>query len=818
MTRNFRKTLMCTAIACCVGTAACSQSGSDSIVIEAVPKAKTIKPEAILQTDSGSMSADIRYTSYGVPHIKSESYEGLGFGVAYAFAGDNICLMAEQYITLRGERAKYLGVEGKYHDIFAEALGEEVHNVDSDFYHKLIFSNVAAHQKAGTGPELQKIVVGWVEGYNKFITDNAGQMPAKCNNADWVKPITENDVYRRFLQSSLLGGYGTFMKPIADATVPTQAVKKSGSLNSNSNRKHAALSEEQTIRLSKAFKQREYGSNAIAFGKDLTPKDQPMMFANPHFPWAGSERLYQMHLTIPGVYDFAGAGLYGIPIPQLGYSKDIAWSVTWSTDIRFLIRELKLNKANQTQYYVDGKLHDMDVVSIDVDIKNDDGSMRTETRTAYNTIYGPLVAGQYFKGSKKKAFAITDFNAPNNRAVQSYFEIGQAKTVAEFDAIQAKLTGLPYSNLTGVDKSGTAYYSNKSIAANVTDAQIDQCLHGMRAKLYKKNFGVVVLDGSDSTCNPAVDPTTPQAGILAAKDKPSTIRSDYTAQTNDSHWIANADPSSFNSGYGYVVGEEQTERSDRLRHAVDFINKRKSGSDNLAGTTMTPENMHAIFYRAGLAHGESMKDDLIADCEANGGADLAAACEALKKWDGSESADSVGGHIFREFYRNISSPTGDVKDKFWKVPFDPAKPLTTPSGLKASGKTRKALAKAVKDITNSGIALDARLGDIQFVTRNGERIPVSGGQGFHRLSTTFVPGQGYTDPIVSGDSYIFAVSIGPDGPQGMEVNAYSQSTDPASIHSYDQTKIYGDENWAKIRFSDAEIEADPNYKTVRIEK
>jgi len=818
MTRNFRKILMCTAIAYCVGSAACSQSSPDSIVIETAPKAKTVKPEAILQTDSGPMSADIRYTSYGVPHIKSDSYEGLGFGVAYAFADDNICLMAEQYITLRGERAKYMGVEGKYHDVFAEALGEEVHNVDSDFYHKLIFSNVAAHQKAGTSPELQKIVVGWVEGYNKYIKDNAGQMPAKCNNADWVLPITENDVYRRFLQSSLLGGYGTFMKPIADAIVPTQPVKKTGSLDNNFSRKHATLTEEQAMQLSIAFKQREYGSNAIAFGRDLTPENHPMMFANPHFPWAGSERLYQMHLTIPGEYDFAGAGLYGIPIPQLGYSKDIAWSVTWSTDIRFLIRELKLNEANKTQYYVDGKLHDMDIFTIDVEIKNDDGSMRTETRTAYNTIYGPLVAGQYFKGSKKKAFAITDFNATNNRAVQSYFELGQAKSVQDFDSIQAKLTGLPYSNLTGVDRSGKAYYSNKSIAANVTDAQIKQCLHGNRAKLYKNDFGVVILDGSDSACNPANNSAAPQSGIIPAMDKPSIIRTDYTVQTNDSHWIVNAAPSSFNSGYGYVVGEEKTERSDRLRHAVDFINKRKSGNDGLEGTKMTPEHMHAIFYRAGLSHGESMKDDLIADCEANGGADLAAACEALKKWDGSESADSIGGHIFREFYRNISSPTGVVKDKYWKIPFDPAKPLTTPSGLKASGKTRKALAKAVKDISDSGIALDARLGDIQFVTRNGEKIPVSGGQGFHRLSTTFVPGQGYTDPVVSGDSYIFAVSLGPNGPQGMEVNAYSQSTDPDSVHSYDQTKIYGNENWAKVRFSDAEIEADSNFKTVHIEK
>ena len=37
-------------------------------------------------------SATIVRTKYGVPHIAADSYGDLGFGAAYAYAQDNVCL------------------------------------------------------------------------------------------------------------------------------------------------------------------------------------------------------------------------------------------------------------------------------------------------------------------------------------------------------------------------------------------------------------------------------------------------------------------------------------------------------------------------------------------------------------------------------------------------------------------------------------------------------------------------------------------------------------------------------------------------------
>lgn len=54
-------------------------------------------------------SVDIRRTSYGVPHIRASDERGLGVGMGYAYAQDNLCLLANEVVTVNGERAKFSG-------------------------------------------------------------------------------------------------------------------------------------------------------------------------------------------------------------------------------------------------------------------------------------------------------------------------------------------------------------------------------------------------------------------------------------------------------------------------------------------------------------------------------------------------------------------------------------------------------------------------------------------------------------------------------------------------------------------------------------
>ena len=44
------------------------------------------------------LSAEIRRTSYGIPHIRANDYASVAYGMAYAYAQDNVCLLADQVV------------------------------------------------------------------------------------------------------------------------------------------------------------------------------------------------------------------------------------------------------------------------------------------------------------------------------------------------------------------------------------------------------------------------------------------------------------------------------------------------------------------------------------------------------------------------------------------------------------------------------------------------------------------------------------------------------------------------------------------------
>jgi acyl-homoserine-lactone acylase len=77
-------------------------------------------PQTLLPVNQDK-EVNIRWTSHGIPHIKSDSWEGLGFGFANAIATNAICVLAREFVTVRGKQAKYFGA--------TEA------NINSDAFH-----------------------------------------------------------------------------------------------------------------------------------------------------------------------------------------------------------------------------------------------------------------------------------------------------------------------------------------------------------------------------------------------------------------------------------------------------------------------------------------------------------------------------------------------------------------------------------------------------------------------------------------------------------------------------------------------------------
>ena len=59
---------------------------------------------ALAQPAVSDVSAEIRRTTFGVPHIRAADERGLGYGIGYAYAQDNLCLLANEVVTVNGER------------------------------------------------------------------------------------------------------------------------------------------------------------------------------------------------------------------------------------------------------------------------------------------------------------------------------------------------------------------------------------------------------------------------------------------------------------------------------------------------------------------------------------------------------------------------------------------------------------------------------------------------------------------------------------------------------------------------------------------
>jgi acyl-homoserine-lactone acylase len=186
-------------------------------------------------------------------------------------------------------------------------------------------------------------------------------------------------------------------------------------------------------------------------------------------------------------------------------------------------------------------------------------------------------------------------------------------------------------------------------------------------------------------------------------------------------------------------------------------------------------------------------------------ADTASGCRILGDWNRTCSADAGGAALFREFWRIAK----DIH-KVWRIPFDPANPVTTPSGLDmAAEPTRaavfKALGDAVATVRKAGFAADVALGVPQSRVVRAQTIPLHGGNEFegvlNKLETQGQPTIGPNGYAVNfGTSYIQVVTFDDRGPVAQGLLTYGQSSDPASPRAFDQLPLFAAKRWHPLPF------------------
>ena len=765
------------------------------------------QPEKEPVVDQNAYEATITRTTYGVAHITANDYPSLGYGEGYAAAEDHVCNIAHGIVVASGERAKYHG------------MGDQKQHFMSDVVVKAL--NIPSRADAAFEEKDQAFkdwVQGYADGYNRYLEDTGvDKIGSWCQGAEWVKPISAQDLFKRAvaLANTLPRVAGMVVsakppKPVSVASVIPDL-----------------RSELETLKGS------YLGSNAWAFGKDRTENGRGLLLGNPHYPWSGTNRFWEKHLTIPGKLNVYGVHLLGAPGVAIGFNEHVGWSHTVSASERTVFYQLKLVPNEPTLYYYDGEVRAMTKKTVNVEVA---GKEKPVKHTVWFSHYGPIVQLPGIKWTEKTALAVRDANLNNYNMLSQWQEMGESKSMDELKQAHKKWNAMPWVNTMATSHDGRAVYIDGSNVGRLSEEAISLWKKSIQKKglakaLYEKN-GLVLLDGSDSRNEWTSHPEAVIDGNVPYSEKPVQDRSDYIFNANNSYWLTNvSEPMKEHSP---LYGEYATARSLRTRMNAALVSDVSgNGYAGEDGKFSLKEMQAAIMGNDSMA-AKLLVNELVTACQAkptievNGESiDLAKACEVLANYDAKYNLDSKGSTLFREWINHYKSSQSWSTGALFEKPFDVNDPVNTPAKLADKNVALANLAKAVSVLNREGISLDASMGDTQFAYRGEHKVAIHGGSGIEGIAN--VIGQRNYDTLVEqtrgkvvegssrltelgyavtyGTSFIMSLSYTDNGPVAEAFLTYGQSGDPSSEQFVDQTRLFSEKAWRPILYTQNAIKA-----------
>ncbi|MEM7435245.1 MAG: penicillin acylase family protein [Myxococcota bacterium] len=766
--------------------------------------------------------ATIRTTAYGVPHVIAEDWGSLGFGQGYSATRDRGCIVADQILKVRGERSLFLG------------RGEDDIHLNVDF----AFKALGLLEKAeSTFPELpereQDLIRGYVAGYNRYLEDNGSDgFPGWCAGEPWVRPITAIDYLAYVFDGSLLASGAVLADFIGGAQPPnaSPAVRPAA-------RDFESALTELTV----------HASNGWAIGSERSESGRGMVMTNPQFGWHGATQFRENHLTIPGELDVYGASFGGFVGIQVGFNENVAWTHTVSDGNRFVVYNLDLVPGNPTRYLYDNEIRDMTSREVTVQVRGDDGAVEELSRTMWATHYGPVIEiPQFGEWSDSRALTYRDANEGNDEIISQWLQMNLATSMDDFQRVFEEVSGIPWVNTMAAGEDGRAWYMDGSATPNLSDEALaiwlDELENNQFVDLFF-DFGVVLLDGSDSRFEWVEEEGARDPGLVPFAKQPKLERRDVVSNANQSHWIANSKEPL--EGYTPLMGFERQRLPLRPRMVAILVeDDSPTGQSGPDGKFSLEELEQLYMVNRGLSP-ELLRDEVVERCTGaepvateSGPVDLTEACDILREWNLRYDIDSVGPVFWRQMF-STTNGTG----YFWEVPFDPADPLGTPRGIVDPEQGEpdfllSNMANAVQQLESLGFSVDVPLGDAQFTQKGDERIPMHGGiarDGVANIGASII---NFADsleptnmaPIVDqnttltaegyyadrGPAIVMAIEFTDDGPRATSIAAYSQSKDPDSPFFADQTRLYSTKQFKPVLFTEEAILADPELETIEI--
>lgn len=461
------------------------------------------------------------------------------------------------------------------------------------------------------------------------------------------------------------------------------------------------------------------GSNAWAIAPRRSSTGNALLGTNPHLRWSDVCTFFEAHLLAPGIEQY-GATQVGFPVLRYSFNRSAGFAQTVNPIAATDLYRLPLS---DTGYLYDGKPRPFDVRGERIFVRRTGGAATVETLEVRTSVHGPVIWN-----GKNRVIAVRVAGLDRARMLEQYWHMGNASCLAEFQSA-LRLCQIPLYNSIYADIHGDIFYSyGGTVPRRPATVPFQRgILAGSSAEtLWSDIHG---FDELPSVANPP-------AGFLQ--------------NTNDAPWSCTFPPvldsHSFPAYFPPLLLSFRTQQSLRL------LSERSRWS---------LEDLCELKHCTCVEMGMRLREDLVCLAEDSGSAVAARCARILAGWDLTTNAASRGAVLFHAFARRFAGP--EFRDhKAFREPFDPARPLCTPCGIRDPHAALKMLEDAAGEVEAKHGALDVPWGQVFRFRVAGLDLPGNGGfgnMGTLRTITYHTEGE-QAGSAYHGDSYVCCVEFG----------------------------------------------------------
>ena len=431
---------------------------------------QTTKPkyEGEVRLAAISKSTTVYFDEYGIPHIYAESQKDALTTLGYVHAQDRLWQMELMRRIAPGRLAEIFGTPALKTDMFFAGIGIDENSQKA----------VALLDK---NSQTYILANAYLEGINQYIDQGTTPVEIRLLGIQQEK-FTLKDVYNIF-------GFMSFSFAMAQKTDPllTDIRNRFGMKYLNDFGINGELGTQQLESFQGKYK--EYseistalaglleqspvpafiGSNSWVIGEAKTKNGKVILANDPHIMYSQPGTWYEAHIVCPD-YEMYGYYIAGTPFPLLGHNHDYAYGLTMfeNDDVDFFYEEDNLN--NDKQYKIANGYKNYTYHQKTIKVK-DSSDVKLNVKTSQ---HGPIINGLLDGLKSKKPVAMSwIYTQQKNQILDAVYELSHARSLESFhkniELIHAPGLNIMYGDAKGNIAwitSGKLYKVDQSVNTN----------------------------------------------------------------------------------------------------------------------------------------------------------------------------------------------------------------------------------------------------------------------------------------------------------------------------------------------------------------